>query len=510
VGYLSFPEKPAVWDLLKSEIAALEQCDIPFFTVKVSETALRHAHGECPEYFERPVKEAILERLERMGPTDAEFQVAILRGSFAARVLTGMTDDSSETGMGTLPGLSTEAAIARAERWGQELLDRAIEGEDGSLTWLGIGYVPQANQVQFRPLGDNLYDGRPGVAIFFASLFKITGEEKWADATQATVRTLVQGSTRLAQVATGEDAPATEIGAAVGVGSAIYALTQCGALLGDGSMIEAAERVAGLLDACIESDVYYDVVVGTAGALLSLLALAKVNPEGIAPGLAARCAKHLVNAAEPTGVGVMGWRTMEGHFLTGMSHGVAGVAYALARYAEYSDDKDLMELAMAGIRYENQFFDAEAGNWRDLRASGPGFASSWCYGAPGIGLARLGMWRTAGTEELLQDVRFALTSIESAPMSRSDHPCCGTLGKAELAIEAFEALGDGGSLDLARKQAAHVMAKEDANGRLTFYEGYPDCYNPGFFQGVAGIGYSLLRIACPGQLPSIMLWEAPR
>ncbi|RYG40909.1 type 2 lantipeptide synthetase LanM, partial [bacterium] len=40
VGYLSFPEKPAVWDLLKSEIAALEQCDIPFFTVKVSETAL--------------------------------------------------------------------------------------------------------------------------------------------------------------------------------------------------------------------------------------------------------------------------------------------------------------------------------------------------------------------------------------------------------------------------------------------------------------------------------------
>jgi lantibiotic modifying enzyme len=32
-------------------------------------------------------------------------------------------------------------------------------------------------------------------------------------------------------------------------------------------------------------------------------------------------------------------------------------------------------------------------------------------------------------------------------------------------------------------------------------------YNPGLFQGYAGIGYELLRVAFPDKVPSILLWE---
>jgi lantibiotic modifying enzyme len=32
-------------------------------------------------------------------------------------------------------------------------------------------------------------------------------------------------------------------------------------------------------------------------------------------------------------------------------------------------------------------------------------------------------------------------------------------------------------------------------------------YQPGFFQGMAGIGYALLRLAHPDLLPSVLLWE---
>lgn len=34
-----------------------------------------------------------------------------------------------------------------------------------------------------------------------------------------------------------------------------------------------------------------------------------------------------------------------------------------------------------------------------------------------------------------------------------------------------------------------------------------DVYNPGFFQGTAGIGYELLRLAYPESLPSVLLWD---
>lgn len=32
-------------------------------------------------------------------------------------------------------------------------------------------------------------------------------------------------------------------------------------------------------------------------------------------------------------------------------------------------------------------------------------------------------------------------------------------------------------------------------------------HSPGFFQGAAGIGYELLRLAHPDHLPSVLLWE---
>jgi lantibiotic modifying enzyme len=32
--------------------------------------------------------------------------------------------------------------------------------------------------------------------------------------------------------------------------------------------------------------------------------------------------------------------------------------------------------------------------------------------------------------------------------------------------------------------------------------------HPGFFQGLAGIGYTLLRVLDPYSLPSILLWRA--
>ena len=31
--------------------------------------------------------------------------------------------------------------------------------------------------------------------------------------------------------------------------------------------------------------------------------------------------------------------------------------------------------------------------------------------------------------------------------------------------------------------------------------------NPGLFQGYAGIGYELLRLAAPESIPSVLLWE---
>ena len=77
-----------------------------------------------------------------------------------------------------------------------------------------------------------------------------------------------------------------------------------------------------------------------------------------------------------------------------MSHGAAGFAYALSSLAEASGREDFADAAAECIAFEDSSYDAARHNWPDLRGGGaPAWPCQWCHGAPGIGLARLGMQR---------------------------------------------------------------------------------------------------------------------
>jgi len=56
--------------------------------------------------------------------------------------------------------------------------------------------------------------------------------------------------------------------------------------------------------------------------------------------------------------------------------------------------------------------------------------------------------------------------------------------------------------------AWQVVARAEESGTFTLHLLLPKgVSSPGFFQGTAGIGYELLRIAHPEMLPSVLLWE---
>ncbi|MBI4280495.1 MAG: hypothetical protein HY660_18735, partial [Armatimonadetes bacterium] len=59
-----------------------------------------------------------------------------------------------------------------------------------------------------------------------------------------------------------------------------------------------------------------------------------------------------------------------------------------------------------------------------------------------------------------------------------------------------------------RALGARVVAEADRRGAFVLNLVLPvGVYSPGFFQGTAGIGYVLLRMAEPGRLPCVLLWE---
>ena len=77
--------------------------------------------------------------------------------------------------------------------------------------------------------------------------------------------------------------------------------------------------------------------------------------------------------------------------------------------------------------------------------------------------------------------------------------CCGEMGRAEILLEAARYLDRPDLEALAQKSASSVVAG------LLPPEERP--FVAGFFQGLAGIGYGLLRLSAPESLPSILLWE---
>lgn len=89
-----------------------------------------------------------------------------------------------------------------------------------------------------------------------------------------------------------------------------------------------------------------------------------------------------------------------------------------------------------------------------------------------------------------------------------DNLCCGNFGRFELLLVASQKLSRSEFREMASKKAAQVLANAAKRREYKLFGNLPNhVFSPSFFQGTAGIGYQLLRLAYPELLPSVLLWE---
>lgn len=194
--------------------------------------------------------------------------------------------------------------------------------------------------------------------------------------------------------------------------------------------------------------------------------------------------------------------------MTGLSHGAAGIAYALLLLYETTQNSVFREAACEAIAYEHSVFSPAVQNWPDFRSEKTAFGASWCHGAPGIALARLGSLTILDTDEIRQEIETALQTTQKLSLQEINHLCCGNFGRIDVLLVAAHQLGHPEFLKIAHQQAAWIVNRaENAGSFQMFPNVFTDIYNPGFFQGTSGMGYELLRLAYPETLPSVLLWE---
>lgn len=515
-AFLGNKNKPQAWPILAAELRAISIGDIPYFSASTVSDALNLGEEQTiPEYFKASCFNQVEQRLERMNETDLAQQVRIIQLAFQAKVARSLSPlsgkvESQQDELVPVSRLTGEQFLNEALKIAKEIKEQAIIGTDGGFSWISLAYVPKAERFQLQPLGESFYDGNCGIAVFLAALAQVTGDSQFENLSLKTLQSLQNFLQTADAEAIKIFADNFGIGGGVGLGAVIYCLVKIRQFLNLPHLSQEAQKVAQFMtQEMIDRDTNLDIVKGTAGAILALLALYQDTGASVVLDKAQACGQHLLKSCDS----LYGEKSNIYKPLTGFSHGAAGIAYALLRLYEITQNSAYLEGAQQAISYENSHFLANNGNWRqviptDEPSAPPVFWSTWCYGAPGIGLGRLGGLSVYKTEEILTNIEVALKTTQETPLQEVDHLCCGNLGRCEVMWVAAHKLSSPQWYNAAQELATKVVNRAEHLGKYELFANLPtSVFSPCFFQGMAGIGYQFLRLAYPDKLPSVLLWE---
>ncbi|MDQ6793054.1 MAG: type 2 lanthipeptide synthetase LanM family protein [Candidatus Dormibacteraeota bacterium] len=505
------------------EQASLEQGDIPRFSVPAMGRTIETGRGGTAEvtaevFAASPLEHAV-ERIRGFDQADRERQATLVRLALEARAPMALEvpagpddagpadpDDAGEEGTGS-PGYLAfaEEALVIADR-----LERlAIEAPDGGLAWIGLGFDDRTGRTSLRPVGLDLYGGQCGVAVFFAATAWVTADPRFRELALGALSPVLSALRECPENVVEE----AGIGGAAGCASIVYGLVTCARLLREPDLVRAAQAAAsGITRDRVAADRDLDVVAGAAGALLGLLSLHEATGSEEALIRALWCGEHLLDRRAPTPSGPCAWKSHGEQPLAGFAHGAAGIAYALARLSVVTERADFLAAAEEGIAYEAAIFRPDEANWPDLRPSPPGASapvrviSAWCHGAAGVGLGRLAGLGVLDSAQVRADLAAAMQTTKAAGRGLFDQVCCGALGRVEALNLGGLVLASPELEEAARDLAGRTLV-ERPGGRFRLAPGVgSEDYAPGFFQGLSGIGYQLLRLAQP-ELPCVLVFE---
>lgn len=408
--------------------------------------------------------------------------------------------------------------LQEAMKIGDRIVDLAFRDKN-RVGWLGVGMISDRHWA-ITTTSIDLYDGCSGISLFLAYLGDISGKKIYSDLARTGINSVLA---RIKDICKNETPQI--VGAFGDIGGSIFVLTHLGVLWQDDSLLDRAEEVALMSRMHLENNVIFDLLDGISGFVASLCGLLKVRSSAALKDLAGFCAQRIISALDCSDRSFqqVSWPCQIRSYapLTGLSHGAAGIAMALSRLAKLLDSPVCIEAAQRLVDYERSVFSPERGNWPDYRyfseegtdtgniqkeysPESLSWYTTWCHGAPGIGLARLSMIRDGSNDPQLESEVMA--SVE-ATLNRGfglNHSLChGDLGNLELMLAAGQRVPK-----LQRERLLSMVVDSIRNdGWLT---GLPlGIESPGLMTGIAGIGYGLLRQLEPSHVPSVLTLDSP-
>jgi type 2 lantibiotic biosynthesis protein LanM len=478
------------------EITALRELDVPLFTSHPSSDAVRTPAGDCiTGYFEGHAWDRLVERLRALDEFPLEQQLDIVRSCFS----TGHGAPAAPP-IDPLPaGAEVACGAEEAAGWVEEalqiagaVLEDAISASTPDMAWLGLVHHPYIGHRSLGVLEADLLTGTGGLAILFADLYALTGQERWRTAARGALSATRKAAdgTRAAFIDLERSAHVRTIppycGGFMGTGAHVFCLRYCARALGDPDLDSAADdclsvlRLEALLPrACA------DVACGMTGLLLSMLAAEQPGPaRALAPALASR----LLAMRGASGELPQPPYPARDSWMTRLPDPTAALCMGLARLRERGCEGTDARLLGA--------LDGLYAVWRrhDRAPGSPGRLLA------GLELARSGL----GLDQALAEVDDVLAREPPAADTVA------LLDALEMASTAFDITGATRYRARALALAERLRALRTSTGAFFPASLAADRHHLSILWGLPAVARAFLRLQFPSRVPSLRLLHLPR
>lgn len=468
-------------------------------------------HGDVPIFIARLTRERIATSLNEWRTMRVELEEILIR---SALVVTKLNNDivappsdnvhrchARHSHAARLDARRRKLAAQAVER----LLQLAVRGGDGSVTWIAPEFSGNAWHVQ--PLQPDIYSGLGGVAVALAG-YHHEVERGCADFVPGVERTL-EGTLRVFKAMVDGKKPRT-IGGFNGYGGHIWSWLALYDLLRREPLLANAIASAEMLERDgFEADNYLDIMDGCCGTIVPLLNLADATADPRWLALAAQAGRQAESLIAVDEHGVH-WSTIAFSAPTGgFVHGATGVAWALERLVlagagSEADRRRWKALVDAVFAFQDSLFDEAVGNWDNRRSPAGDTVHTWCNGSIGIGLAAGDLYARSGDKRHLSDLRRAVAAAQHG-WGITHTLCHGDLSLWELIVRAAVLDPESPAIDRDAATAQVISALEEHYFRSAGMR--REVYTPGLMIGLAGVIHALNRMHADCTLPSPLLFE---
>src|SRR5688572_6062362 len=241
------------------------------------------------------------------------------------------------------PGRPWLAAALKAERW---LTASAIHGPNG-ISW-------PADPTKPKSVSPDLYNGMAGVVLFYLELHNATKD--------ANALKMARGGADYLLASVPDEPGNRPMGLYTGLAGPAVVLAYAHQVTGDERYQQGVHRILSLIGRAakpvgsgglgVEWNDSTDIISGSAGIGLALLALSRYRTNVNAIDLANSAGSRLIERSQAVGDGrtwLISPQTPRNY--PNFSHGTAGVSYFLALLAAKSGYKGHLDAALAGERW---------------------------------------------------------------------------------------------------------------------------------------------------------------